>query len=226
MSDIDDPARIAGYVSRQLDNILPESEEEPTRLPIDVAKRALERSRRCIAPVLASRGFNHLISGHYATFLYYLSSECARAADVLTATRLFLLNKALNGIDLFYEVPMPEVFLIGHTVGMVFAKAEYANHCVFHQGCTVGRSGSDRPVLGEGVILYPQSSVIGRCFVRPHTVLTPGVQLVNLDTPGHCLVFNGKSGRPVFKEAKEIYAAKYFHWPPTAGSSDGGASKA
>jgi serine O-acetyltransferase len=105
---------------------------------------------------------------------------------------------------------MPEYFAIGHTVGMVFAKACYGNFLVMHQGCTVGRNGNDRPTLEEGVILYPNSSVIGRCLVRANTVIAPGVQLVNQDTPGNCYVFMGEKGRPVFKEIDEFFAGRYF----------------
>jgi len=212
-TDDDEASRLAWYVARQLNNLLPDA-AAPTTFDIASLQTALSRTRRCLAPVKGLNEFNSLISGHYATFLYYLSKVVGDHGNAFVATKLFLLNKALNGIDLFYEVAMPDVFLIGHTVGMVFAKAAYADYCVFHQGCTVGRSGEDRPELRGGLVMYPNSSVIGRCRVEPNTVLTPGVQLINSDTPGNCLVFSGKSGRPVFKDAKEDYLARYFHMPP------------
>jgi serine O-acetyltransferase len=212
--DRDEVAWFASFVARQLDNFFPDS-AKPMCLDSGSIQLALNRTRRCLAQVKGTGEFNHLVSGHYATFLYYLSHVLGFQSDKTTATKLFLLNKALNGIDLFYEIAMPEVFLIGHTVGMVFAKASYSDYCVFHQGCTVGRSGDNRPELRGGLIMYPNSSVIGHCKVEGNTVLTPGVQLINRDSPGNCLVFSGKSGRPVFKEAKEDYLARYFHRPLT-----------
>jgi serine O-acetyltransferase len=207
-----DEMELQAYVTRQLDNLLPPSGDS---VPVHAESIcvALNRARRCISRIKASRdeGFNPLISGHYATFLYFLSHDLWRTfSDVEGATRVFLLNKALNGIDLFYEVEMPDYFLIGHTVCMVFAKARYEDYCVFHQGCTVGRNGEDRPILEKGVILYPHSSVIGRCHVRENTVISPGVHLVNADTPGSCIVFPGESGRPTFKAIDEFYADRYF----------------
>lgn len=174
---------------------------------------AAQRTNYCVSRIKAFKGsqFNHLNSGHYATFLYYLAHTLwNHGGNTIEATRVFLLNKALNGIDLFYEVEMPEVFLIGHTVGMVFAKANYGIHCIFHQGCTVGRSQLARPILEAGVILYPHASVIGACHVRENTVLSPGVQLINTDTPGNCIAFPGERGRPVFKEISEYYADRYL----------------
>jgi serine O-acetyltransferase len=200
------------YVSRQVDNLFPSFNDKVVFSKYSVL-HAVRRTNHCISKIRAfeRNHFDHMNSGHYATFLYYLSHYIWNAeGDKLAATKIFLLNKAINGIDLFYEIEMPSVFLIGHTVGMVFAKANYGSHCIFHQGCTIGRSKEHRPKLEPGVILYPNSSIIGQSHVRENTVLSPGVNLINTDTPGNCLVFSGKSGRPIFKEISEIYSSRYF----------------
>jgi serine O-acetyltransferase len=199
------------FVSHQLESLFPAFGEKGL-IDIQTILVALRRTHACINKIkTAKNGFEYLNSSHYATFLYFLSNECSRLTGGLNdAKRVFLLNKALNGIDLFYEIQMPDVFVLGHTVGMVFAKATYGSHCVFHQGCTVGRDREDRPILERGVVLYPNSSVIGSCRVRENTVLAPGVQLVNRDTPGNCIVFLGEKGQPFFKPVKEYYADRYL----------------
>jgi len=201
------------YLSRQLDSLFPDLEGKSLGVPLEVFQGALDRANFCISRirVFSEIGFNYTNSGNYAIFLYYLSHLTWKVAgNSFDAARLFSLNKALNGIDLYYEIEMPSVFAVAHTVGMVFAKAHYGNYCIFYQGATVGRDGDYRPVLEEGVVLYPNSSVIGRCHVRTNTVLTPGVQLINTDTPGNCLVFPGPNGRPVFKEAAEVHVDRYL----------------
>ena len=50
------------------------------------------------------------------------------------------------------------------------------------------------PVLGEGVVMYPNTAIIGRCQVGDGTVLAQGVSLINADTPGHCTVFGAVGG--------------------------------
>jgi serine O-acetyltransferase len=40
-------------------------------------------------------------------------------ANTTLADRIYYLNKALNGLDLFYEVEMPDVFYLDHPVGTV-----------------------------------------------------------------------------------------------------------
>jgi serine O-acetyltransferase len=208
------PLSLADYVARQLDNICP-SGQGPTPLNADMMAAAIQKTQACLTQLKTFNApiFDYFNSGHYATFLYYLSNLFYKNNNDTLATRLFLLNKAINGIDLYHQIDMPDIFGIGHTVGMVFSKASYANYCVFHQGCTVGRNQDDRPILEEGVILYPQSSVIGKCRVRKNTVIAPGVQLVNTDTPGNCIVFTGERGKPIFKEITETYAYRYFKSP-------------
>ena len=198
-------------IEHQVKNLFPAEKE--IIFSKRVADFAFEKTVACIQTIKQwkSNGFDCLISWQYASYLYFLSRQIfIEEENIDHATRIFLVNKAINSIELFYKIEMPNYFFLSHTTGLVFAQAKYGEYSVFHQSCTIGRSGDDRPILGDGVILFPNSSVIGRCHVRENTVLAPGVQLVNEDTPGNCYVFTGKNGRPVFKEIDEYYADRYF----------------
>lgn len=158
--------------------------------------------------------FNYLNSSQYCQYLYFLSNTIwreERSEEALgVATRLFLLNKALNGIDLFYEIAMPEVFFIGHSVGIVLAKATYGNYLVLYQNSTVGKNHGVAPVLGEGVILYPNSAIIGRCTIGDRTTVAQGTGVINRDTPGDCMVFAGTAGELSIKAAKRPLIDDFF----------------
>lgn len=198
------------YVNKQINNFFPSKNNNS----IDnySIKYALDRTNNCISKIksIEKTEFNYLNSGQYATFLYFLSKYIYDCGNKELATKIFLLNKSLNGIDLFYEVNFPEYFIIGHTVGMVFSKAQYSNYCVFHQGCTVGRNLDDRPILGEGVVMYPGSMIIGKCEIKPNTVVTPGVKIVNKNSPGNCYVFQKDNGDLIYKNINEIFYKRYF----------------
>jgi serine O-acetyltransferase len=58
------------------------------------------------------------------------------------------------------------------------------------------------PVLGEGVVMYAGTAIIGGCQVGDGTVLAQGTSLVNTDTPRHCTVYPGQSGQVVFKPTR------------------------
>lgn len=202
---------LSEYVLRQLANLVPDGFDCRNTIQ-GFLPSAFEQTRICLAQNRqAVGGFDYLVSWHYAMFIYHLSRHVwLGAGDREGATHLFLLNKLINGLDLFYEVELGRRFMIGHTVGVVFAKATYGDYCVFHQGCTVGRQDDKRPVLEDGIVMFPGSRVIGDCLVRENTVLAPGVNLVNTSTPGNCIAFTGEKGRPIFKPLNEYYADKFF----------------
>ena len=198
-------------IESQIKNLFPSENE--VIISMQIADLAFEKTDACIQTIKQwkSNGFDHLVSWQYASYLYFLSRQIfLEDGNIEHATRIFLVNKAINSIELYYQIEMPQYFFLSHTTGLVFAQAKYGEYSVFHQSCTIGRSDEDRPILEKGVILYPNSSVIGRCHVRENSVLAPGVQLVNQDTPGNCYVFTGEKGRPVFREIDEYFADRYF----------------
>lgn len=198
-----DHAALHDYLARQLDHFFPDGRGPAERAGLQAhLPAALDRLERCIDEVRVwpSGAFDHLHSSQYTTFLYFLANTLWRAGtERPLCNKLFGLNKALNGIDLFYEIEMPEVFFIGHSVGIVLAKARYGERLVLYQNCTVGKNHGHAPVLGDGVVLYPNSAVIGRCEIGAGSVIAQGTSVVNRSTPGHCMVFAGDAGGLVFK---------------------------
>lgn len=204
------------YVSAQLAAFFPDG--RPGSAPIagliePHLDAALERTRTCINAVRAwpQDRFDYLHSTQYCSFLYFLANTVWRnGGDGDACTKLFLLNKALNGIDLFYEIEMPEIFFIGHSVGIVLAKASYGNYLVLYQNSTVGKNHGVAPVIGEGVVMYPNSAIIGRCHVGDGTIVSQGTSILNRNAPGDCVVYAGQAGALVFKPAARDVLADIF----------------
>ena len=202
------------YTAAQVGYLCPDGRNGPVRDRIaEHVDEALARIGHCIDAVRMWRPgeFSHLHSSQYCIYLYYLANTIWReSGDRDVCTRLFLLNKALNGIDLFYEIEMPRVFFIGHSVGIVLAKATYGERLVLYQNSTVGKNHGVAPVLGEGVVMYPNTAVIGRCTLGDRTVISQGVGVVNRDTPGDCMVFAGEGGSLAFRPYGRDIVADFF----------------
>lgn len=200
------------YLDRQLANFFPDGHAPRPALDAHLDE-ALGRLETCIAAVrMWTPGrFHHLHSEQNTVFLYYLANTIWRhGGDLAAATKLFYLNKALNGFHCFYDTELPQRFQVGHSVGIVLVRATYPEHFVIYQGSTVGRSHRGGPELGEGLIMYPGSAIIGACKVGPRTVLAQGASLVDTDTPGDCMVFASASGRPVIKPSTRDFVAEFF----------------
>ena len=205
---------LVSYLTAQCAAIVPDGREEAFRKAVDAhLDEALERMHVCINACAPWRPdqFNVLQSSQHCIFLYYLSNTIyRRSGDTAAGTRLFLMNKALNGIDLFYEIAMPEVFYIGHSAGIVLAKATYGNYLVLYQNSTVGRHKDQIPVIGERVVLYPNTAVIGRSVVEDDAVVSQGTGVVNKRVPRRSMAFAGPPGELAFRPRPDDLIGEYF----------------
>lgn len=201
------------YTCRQIAQLLPDGRDQQVRALIDrYLDDALLRVHVCFNAVKAwaPDEFNYLHSSQYCQYLYYLSNTIWReTGDTEVPTKLFLLNKMLNGLDLFYEINMPEIFLIGHSTGIVFAKATYSNYLLVYQNVTVGKNHGVAPTLDEGVILYPGCAVIGGCHIGKGALIAQGVSVINRDVSPGCMVFDG-GGELIQKPAKRRILEDFF----------------
>lgn len=206
-------SRLAPYVQEQVRRLIPFCDESDFALIDRHLPEALARLDHCIAAVrIWTPGeFDVLQSAQYCTFLYYLANTIWRREQAKKlCTMLFLLNKQLNAIDIFYDIALPDIFLIGHSVGIVLAKAEYGNRLVLFQNSTVGRHGDDRPVIEEGVILYPNTAVIGRSLIRERSVISQGVRVIDRETQARKITFQGTGNSLIFKEDRNNTLGLYF----------------
>ena len=189
---------LARYIAKQLDSLFPmEGVEVDAERLLGLLPNALERLRPILEAVrnFDPTTFNHFNSLQYATFLYLLSNEQWRASpsDAM-ADRLFCLNRALNSIDLFYSVQMPEVFFISHGLGLVLGNATYGNRCVVFQHVTVGRVAEERPVIGQNVVLYPGVVVTGRAVVGDNSIVSAGAVVHSVHIPDDTVAKSGPNG--------------------------------
>jgi len=201
------------YTVAQCAHVVPDGRDAAFRATVDAhLDAALERLHRCInacAPWRPDR-FDVLQSSQHCIYLYYLAHTIwTRSGETAAPTRLFLMNKAFNGIDLFYEIAMPEAFYIGHSVGIVLAKATYGNHLVLYQNSTVGRHKDQIPVIGDRVVLYPNTAVIGRSVVESDGVVSQGTSVINRRVPAGQMAFRAEDGL-AFKPRPADLIGEYF----------------
>jgi serine O-acetyltransferase len=205
--------KLIRYTTAQIDYFFPDNRHDiRSHLELHMDE-ALDRLQKCINAVRCwnANEFNYLHSSQYCTYLYFLSNTLWRNThNVEVCTKLFLLNKVLNGIDCFYEIEMPDIFFIGHSVGIVLAKAAYSNYLVLYQNSTVGKNAGVAPEMESGVIMYPNTAIIGCSKIRANTIVSQGVGIVNRDTPGGVMVFQQGNGDLLFKKIKKDYLHEIF----------------
>jgi serine O-acetyltransferase len=211
-----DRARLPGYVAAQLGNFFPlnadESKNDADCLDEAIPK-TLSRLEKCFLPINdpfysdgKSVSFDVLHSDQYAAFLCLLGNQVHQSKPHHSlAKRVFLLNKALHGLNCMYDVELPSVFWLIHVVGAVIGKARYADRLVVRQGCTVGAVRGEYPVFDGPFIMSAHSSVIGASRVGANVMLGPGTSVFASDLPAGSLVCghyaHGLTQRPLNNSA-------------------------
>lgn len=207
--------QLAAYTASQLNHFFPDPEPVlPTalRAAVEWTTERLFKLHRSTADKYYFRNgiphFDHLHGDQYATYVYFLSRYCViQSGDRSVAAKLYLLNKALFSVDIFFEVELPEIFLLCHPLGTVLGRASYQDYLVVGQNCTVGGIEDVYPQLGWGAVLCADSSVLGGCKLGDEACVGAGSLLVKLDVPpGHTAVGRAKDvrilpgGAPKWKE--------------------------
>lgn len=153
--------------------------------------------------------FDPYMSVQYMIFLYYFANTIYEgnkesSSHTQLCSKLYYLNKTLNGVDVFYAVKLPDFFMAEHPVGSVMGRATYNDGFMFYQGCTVGGfhvrgGGIVYPTLGENVRMFANTSIIGNSKIGNNVDIGAGALIKNQDVPDNCIVF-GSSPNLIIKE--------------------------
>lgn len=148
--------------------------------------------------------FNPFHSGQYTIYLYYFSNSIFKNSESKNlADKVYYLNKMMNGCDLFYEVELPEVFMLDHPVGSVMGRAVYGNFFSFAQNCTVGNNRGVYPTIGSKVKMSASSMILGNSTIGNNVIIGAGACIKDQDIPDNSLVF-GSSPYLVIKSRKNL----------------------
>lgn len=191
---LEQPALIA-YVAKQIDTLYPDGQVVMSGLT-QIMATVVKRMDHCFSSIhkkyYVENGhahFYHLNSDHYAMFLYFVANEAWRQGLTSLAEKAFLLNKALHGLDAFYGITLPDVFLFVHPVGTVLGNASYADFLVVYQNVTVGADVAGiYPRFEPSCVLYSKCSVIGECHVHENVSIAAHSFVRNLDIPRDSVV--------------------------------------
>lgn len=184
---------------------------------IEVAwESALTRVEKCFAH--AQNKYYHNEAGivnfdpyhscQWTAFLYLLSNEIFHQGGGAVCDKLYALQKALSGADMYYQVELPDVFFFDHPVGSVIGRAKYSNYFDFGQGCTVGNNKGIYPTFGESVFMMSDSKVLGNCRIGDYVIIGANAYVKDQDVPSGSLVF-GQSPNLIIKENRLDYVMEH-----------------
>lgn len=200
------PERLAGLAARQCDNLIPDGEDVAPAALMEAVPGALARLEHCFQAVDnkyffdgTSAVFDHRHGDQYCMWLYLLANELhRRGGPAPVAAKLFALNKALHGCDIYYEVALPDIFLVVHPLGTVLGRGAYADYFVAYQRVGVGSNRDVYPIFGEHVTLRPGAAVLGRSTIGARSQIATESLVLDRDVPARSL-YIGTPPAPVIR---------------------------
>ncbi|MEY8334613.1 hypothetical protein AALB53_16135 [Lachnospiraceae bacterium 47-T17] len=168
---------------------------------------AIGRTLKCFSHVknkyYQRNDINAFHSGQYFIFLYYLSNTIyngeirggeKRSMGIFGEERricdkIYCLNKLFSSCDAYYEVELPDYFFIEHPLASVIGRAKIGNGFSFMQGCTVGGNNGIYPTIGEHVIMFSNSKILGNCHVGSNVLVGANAYIKDMDIPDFVMVF-------------------------------------
>jgi serine O-acetyltransferase len=168
-----DPDVLLKYTLSQIDVFFPDGKKYDDDKLNQVFKLTIERVEYCFSRINLkyfssdkTTMFNHLHGDHYSMYLYLFANSVYKSGyNISLAEKLFLLNKMMFGIDAFFEVKLPNIFLFVHPVGTILGRGTYKDYLIIYQGCNVGANKGIYPNLGHNVTLHPNVSILGNCKI-------------------------------------------------------------
>lgn len=207
---------LANYISSQLNNFFPDENLTTPAQLLGVIQKAEDRVYHCFSNIRKKyfhengvTHFNHLISDQYCMYLYMLANHnYTEGGDEVLSTKLYYLNKALNGVDIFYTTQLPSIFLLVHPLGTIIGRGTFSDYFIAYQGCTVGcvNDGAFPTFEGE-TILYANSKVLGGCTVGENVCFAANASVVNTDIPANKIVM-GQSPKLIIRQNTKTVEAR------------------
>ena len=201
-------AELLDYVFQQMNNFFPDRNKCKSKDFVKYLDLSLERTEYCFSAINSKyfhNGrhvlFDHLHGDHYAMFLYFFASTLYREGyDENTCKKLFLLNKCLHGIDAFYEVELPDIFLFVHPLGTVLGRGSYSDYFIVYQRCNVGANKDQYPTLSKYVSMQPGAAILGNCTIGENCRIAAHALILDRDLEDNS-VYMGNPNSFVIKKS-------------------------
>lgn len=83
-----------------------------------------------------------------------------------------LLGRQVGQIEIYYSATIGKAFKINHGVGTVIgARCKLGDNCTIHQNCTIGDRNGGRPTIGNNVMIYAGSMVLGDISIGSNSII-------------------------------------------------------
>jgi len=212
---------LVAYIQKQFYSFFPDRLEPLdtlaplVQITVDQIADSFGRSRMKFAFDDEGPCFSHRNTDQYALFLCFLAQAAYRvshqADTIAVAEKAYAMNKALHGLDVFYEIELPRIMAFAHPVGTVLGRGRFDDYLCIYQGVTIGANLDDvYPTIGRGVVLYAGSAVMGNSRIGDNCLIAAGSLIMDTEVPDNHVCF-GRHPDIVMKPTRRNVVRDIFH---------------
>jgi serine O-acetyltransferase len=191
---------------------------EPDRVSEEIATvyPVVERQFGCTrSKYFTKNGMPILRVAHnaqYTIFLYCLSRALFLKNRRSEADRVYALLRMVSGIDLYYEVVLPERWTCDHPLGSVIGRGRFEpeSSFVFTQNCNIGNNKGIYPKIAGNLIMFPNSSLLGDTRLSGNVILANGAFVIDGGELSDCLIY----GRSPDLTIKPLSSERFYELSP------------
>jgi serine O-acetyltransferase len=142
---------------------------------------------------------------HYLNLCYRFSNEIYRNNfPEELAKAIYYSSRVRCSCDIFYKTEIGAYFHPVHPLGTILTpQSKYGKGLVLYEHVLIGPysvsdkqpENFDRPEIGEGVIIYGYSKIMGKSKIGDNVSISLGTTIINEDIPSNSIVMTGTNGR-------------------------------
>lgn len=93
-------------------------------------------------------------------------------SKVYAADAYSILGREIGQIEIYYSSEIGDGLKVNHGVGTVIgARCSIGKNCTIHQNCTIGDRKGGRPRIGNNVMIYAGSMILGDISIGDNSII-------------------------------------------------------
>lgn len=111
---------------------------------------------------------------------YRLAREFYLKGDNYFANVFSVVGRFLSQMELYYSADIGSGLKINHGIGLIVgARVQIGDNCLLHQNVTFGDKGGGRPAIGDNVVVYANSLILGEITIGNNSVVGANSLVIN-----------------------------------------------
>ncbi|MTH17530.1 serine O-acetyltransferase [Flavobacterium sp. LC2016-01] len=114
--------------------------------------------------------------GLLATFFYRIARKLFLKGDEINALEFSSVGFSLTAIEIYFSAEIGKGLKINHGIGTVIgSRTILGDNVLLHHAVTIGEKNGGRAKIGNNVIIYPGSIIVGDIYIGENSIIGANV---------------------------------------------------